>query len=104
VRLRTALAGASKGARAPVNGEAVSKGRLPPVELRKPPEVVIVSDPGATVLNRQRREPRAGTARPADTARKTNPLEDRPVARTGMNLLAVRLSEQIVAESESFLD
>jgi len=99
-----ALAGASRGARAPVNGDAASKGRLPPVELRKPPEVVIVSDPGAAVLDRQRREPRVGNARPADTALKTNPLEDRPVARTGMNLLAVRLSEQIVAESESFLD
>lgn len=56
------------------------------------------------MLDRQRREPCVGDARPADPRFEADSRENRPVTRTGAHRLAMRLSEQIVAERENLLD
>ncbi len=56
------------------------------------------------MLDRQRRKPCVRDARPADPRFDADSRENRPVTRAGAHRLAMRLSEQIVAERENLLD
>jgi hypothetical protein len=87
------------GAGAPAH--TTSQRRLSPIKFRKPRIVAIVGDPDAAVLDCKRGEPRVRNARSANIRIETDAGEDRPMPGSWAHGLAMRLSEQVIAKSES---
>jgi hypothetical protein len=75
-----------------------------PPQPRKPRIVAIRSNPLAAPLDSKRRKPSVSDARAARVGVKAEPLKDLPMPFAGLNNLAVRLAEKIVAEAERLLD
>ena len=81
-----------------------SQTRLSPLQLRKPREVSIVSDPDAAVLDGERRQPCVGDTRTPHSGLQAKPLEYPPVPGPRDDDLAMGLPQEIVAIGKGLVE
>ncbi len=77
--------------------------RLTTVQSRKLGKVAVVGDPITGVLDGERRIPSVRNPRSSNLGLAAQPLENRPMPLTGLDNLAMRLNEKIVAKTERLL-
>src|SRR5215472_8639084 len=78
--------------------------RHPPRQSRESGKIAIESDPLTPPFDRQRREPGVGHAHAGGLGLDAETLEDVPMALAGLDNLAVRLTDKVVAEPEGLGD
>jgi hypothetical protein len=89
--------------RSPGFQAVISYGHLP-FQARKPCIVAIEGDPFTAPLDRKRRKPGIGDARPSRAGFDAQAPEDVPMPLAGLHNLAMRLPEKVFAEPERLLD